>query len=87
LKAVVWSRPNAWPTAKTSIAKTFGAEAVNRFVDRCAQMCGGLGVSEDLPLARIARKVRPFRIYDGPSKVRRWSLAKRTLRQVMPVKS
>jgi acyl-CoA dehydrogenase len=74
-------------SAETSIAKTFGAEAVNRIVDRCVQMCGGLGVSEDLPLARIAREVRPFRIYDGPSEVHRWSLAKRAVRQAMAVKS
>lgn len=72
-------------SAETSIAKTFGAEAVNRIVDRCVQMCGGLGVSEDLPIARIAREVRPFRIYDGPSEVHRWSLAKRALRQAIPV--
>ncbi|MUL84751.1 MULTISPECIES: acyl-CoA dehydrogenase family protein [unclassified Mycolicibacterium] len=64
----------------TSIAKTFGAEAINRVVDRSIQMCGGLGVSDDLPLARISREVRPFRIYDGPSEVHRWSLAKRALR-------
>jgi len=74
-------------SAETSIAKTFGAEAINRIVDRCVQMCGGLGVSEDLPLARIAREVRPFRIYDGPSEVHRWSLAKRAIRHAMAVKS
>ena len=33
----------------TSIAKTFAAEAIGRIVDRSVQMCGGLGVSEDLP--------------------------------------
>lgn len=69
-------------SAETSIAKTFGAEAINRIVDRSMQMCGGLGVSDDLPLVRIAREVRPFRIYDGPSEVHRWSLAKKALRNV-----
>ena len=66
-------------STSTSIAKTFGAEAVNRVVDRSMQMCGGLGVSEDLPMARISREVRPFRIYDGPSEVHRWALAKRVI--------
>jgi acyl-CoA dehydrogenase len=61
----------------TSIAKTFAAEAIHRVVDRSIQMCGGLGVSDDLPLARLAREVRPFRIYDGPSEVHRWALARR----------
>jgi hypothetical protein len=65
----------------TSIAKTFAAEAIGRIVDRAAQMCGGLGVSEDLPIARLIREVRPFRIYDGPSEVHRWSIARRAVKQ------
>lgn len=65
----------------TSIAKTFAAEALHRVADRCVQMCGGLGVSSDLPVARIAREIRPFRIYDGPSEVHRWSLARRAVRK------
>ncbi|WP_280220052.1 acyl-CoA dehydrogenase family protein [Nocardia neocaledoniensis] len=63
----------------TSIAKTFAAEAIVRIVDRSMQMCGGLGVAADLPLARLYREVRPFRIYDGPSEVHRWAIAKRVV--------
>ncbi|GAA3025234.1 acyl-CoA dehydrogenase family protein [Gordonia defluvii] len=63
----------------TSIAKTFGAEAFCRVADRSIQMCGGLGVSADLPLARLADELRPFRIYDGPSEVHRWAIAKRAV--------
>jgi acyl-CoA dehydrogenase len=63
----------------TSVAKTFAAEAIFRVVDRSVQMCGGLGVSGDLPLARLAGEVRGFRIYDGASEVHRWAIAKRTL--------
>jgi alkylation response protein AidB-like acyl-CoA dehydrogenase len=66
----------------TSIAKTFAAEALHRVVDRATQMCGGLGVSRDLPVARIAREIRPFRIYDGPSEVHRWSIARRAVRRL-----
>lgn len=65
----------------TSIAKTFAAEALDRVADRAAQMCGGLGVARDLPVARIAREIRPFRIYDGPSEVHRWSIARRAVRE------
>lgn len=64
----------------TSITKTFVAEAVNRVVDRSLQICGSLGVSGDVPLSRIYREVRPFRIYDGPSETHRWAVAKRALR-------
>ncbi len=67
-------------SAATSIAKTYAAEAVGRVVDRSIQMCGALGVSEDLPLARLACEVRPFRIYDGPSEVHRWALARRRVK-------
>ena len=65
----------------TSIAKTFAAEALNRVADRAAQMCGGSGVSRDLPIAKIVRELRPFRIYDGPSEVHRWAIARRAVRE------
>jgi alkylation response protein AidB-like acyl-CoA dehydrogenase len=66
----------------TSIAKTFAAEALDRVVDRATQMCGGLGVSRELPVAKIAREIRPFRIYDGPSEVHRWAIAKRAVHRL-----
>lgn len=65
---------------ETSIAKTFAAEALYRVADRSVQLCGGLGVSADLPVAKVLRELRPFRIYDGPSEVHRWSIAKRAIR-------
>jgi alkylation response protein AidB-like acyl-CoA dehydrogenase len=70
---------------ETSIAKTFAAEALHRVADRAVQMCGGMGVSTELPVARIAREVRPFRIYDGPSEVHRRSIAKRAVRTISGV--
>lgn len=65
----------------TSMTKVFVAEAIGRIVDRSMQIYGGLGVSEDLPLARIYREVRAFRVYDGPSEVHRWAIAKRAARR------
>jgi acyl-CoA dehydrogenase len=64
---------------ESSIAKTFVAEAVNRVVDRAVQICGALGISDDVLLSRYLREVRPFRIYDGPSEVHRWAIAKRAI--------
>lgn len=69
---------------ETSIAKAFASEAIGRIVDNAVQLCGGLGVSDDLPIARIYREVRPFRIYDGPTEVHRWAIAKRAIRQYRP---
>ena len=67
---------------ETSMAKVFVAEVVNRVVDRAVQVCGSLGVSEDLPLGLFYREVRPFRIYDGPSEVHRAAVARRFLRRI-----
>ena len=68
-------------THSSSIAKVFVSEAVGRIVDRSLQICGGLGATDDLPLARYAREVRAFRIYDGPSETHRWSIARRAARR------
>lgn len=80
LRTACWELDQGQSAAdSTSIAKTYGSEAIFRVVDRSIQMCGGLGVSDDLPLARLSREVRPFRVYDGPSEVHRWAIAKRAI--------
>jgi len=77
-----WALDNGRPgRQETSVAKVFVAEAVGRVLDRSVQLCGALGVSADLPLARFLGEVRPFRIYDGPSEVHRMSLARRAIRR------
>jgi acyl-CoA dehydrogenase len=65
---------------ESSVAKAYVAEAVGRIVDRSVQICGSLGVSGDLPLARLINEVRPFRIYDGPTETHLWAIARRALR-------
>ena len=65
---------------ESSMAKVICSEAICRVVDRSMQILGGLGVTDDTIVARLYREVRPFRIYDGPSEVHRWSIAQRILR-------
>ncbi len=65
---------------ESSMAKVICSEAIWRVVDRSMQILGGLGITDDTIVARIFREVRPFRIYDGPSEVHRWSIAQRVLR-------
>ena len=60
----------------SSIAKVVCSEAIWRVVDRCVQILGGQGVTSETVVERIFREVRGFRIYDGPSEVHRWSLAR-----------
>jgi acyl-CoA dehydrogenase len=66
---------------ESSIAKVYVAEAVNRVVDRAIQICGALGISDDIPLGRYLTEVRAFRIYDGPSETHRWAIARRAVRK------
>ncbi len=68
-------------TTELSMAKVFCSEAIWRVVDRCVQVMGGQGVTDETLVARIFNEVRGFRIYDGPSEVHRWSLAQRIARQ------
>lgn len=63
----------------SSMAKVFVSEAVYQVADSAVQICGALGVSEDLPLSMILRSLRPFRIYDGASEVHRAAIARRAL--------
>ncbi len=63
----------------SSMAKVFVSEAVYRVADSAVQICGALGISEDVPISMILRMLRPFRIYDGASEVHRSAIAKRAL--------
>jgi acyl-CoA dehydrogenase len=67
-------------THESSMAKVICSEAIWRVVDRSMQILGGLGITDDSIVARLFRDVRPFRIYDGPSEVHRWSIPRRVLR-------
>ena len=69
---------------ESSVAKVLSSEAVWRVVDRCVQILGGQGVTHETVVARIFADIRAFRIYDGPSEVHRWSLARHILREGAP---
>lgn len=66
---------------ESSVAKVICSEAIWRVVDRSLQVLGGLGTTRDTVVERIFREVRPFRIYDGPSEVHRWSIARKLARE------
>jgi alkylation response protein AidB-like acyl-CoA dehydrogenase len=65
---------------ESSRAKVIVSEATWRIVDRCVQILGGQGVTDETIVARIFADLRAFRIYDGPSEVHRFSIAKRILK-------
>ena len=67
-------------TAESSMAKVAVSEALMRIADRCVQVMGARGVSTDTIVEQVFREVRAFRIYDGPTEVHKWSLAKKIRR-------
>jgi (R)-benzylsuccinyl-CoA dehydrogenase len=67
-----------------AMVKLQGSEMVGRVVDRAIQLFGGMGVSKDLPIEYMARACRVWRIFEGPSEVHRWFIARDLLRNGMP---
>ena len=67
-------------TAESSITKVAVSEALMRVADKCVQVMGGTGVTDKTIVEQIFREVRAFRIYDGPTEVHKWSLAKKIKR-------
>ena len=67
-------------TAESSMAKVAVSDALFRVADRCVQVMGGTGVTEDTIVEQAFREIRAFRIYDGPTEVHKWSLAKKIKR-------
>jgi acyl-CoA dehydrogenase len=66
--------------AESSMTKVAVSEALFRVADRCVQVMGGTGVTRDAVVEWVFREVRAFRIYDGPSEVHKWSIAKKIAR-------
>ena len=70
-------------TAESSMAKVAVSDALFRVADRCVQTMGGTGVSRDTIVEQVFREIRAFRIYDGPTEVHKWSLAKKIKRDAL----
>ena len=67
-------------TVESSMAKVAVSEALMRVADRCVQVMGGQGVTDATIVEQAFREIRAFRIYDGPTEVHKWSLAKKIRR-------
>ena len=61
---------------ESSIVKYYASEMVNRVVDRMIQVHGGMGWMRDLPLERLYRFVRIFRLVEGTSEIQKYIVAK-----------
>jgi acyl-CoA dehydrogenase len=63
-----------------SIAKLQATETAFRVVDRCMQLFGALGLSQELPLERWFRDLRVKRLGEGATDIQRMVIARELLR-------
>jgi len=64
---------------EVSMAKLFATEMAWEIVDHAMQTYGAMGMTKEMPLQMMANQIRLMRIYDGPSEVHRWVIARRLL--------
>jgi acyl-CoA dehydrogenase len=64
---------------EASICKVTGTETAFRVVDRCVQLFGALGMSEEMPLERWFRDLRVKRLGEGASEVLRTQIGQALL--------
>ena len=67
---------------EVAMCKSYAAEAVQEAIDTAVQLCGGAGISRDLPLGDFYESVRQFRIIDGADEVHKRSIAREAFSEV-----
>lgn len=59
-----------------SMIKAYATEMAWEVVDRAMQAFGAMGMTKELPLQLMASRLRTMRIYDGPTEVHKWVVAR-----------
>ncbi|WP_445167539.1 acyl-CoA dehydrogenase family protein [Mycolicibacterium sp. Dal123E01] len=65
---------------ESSMVKAYVSEELFKVADRCVQILGGMGISDETPVGMIFSDMRAFRIYDGPTEVHKYAIARQILR-------
>lgn len=63
-----------------SMVKVFAAETLGHIADRGVQVFGGMGYCRELPIERLYRDSRIYRIFDGTSEIHRTVVARSVLK-------
>ena len=63
------------------IQKMYADELGFRAADRCLQVHGGIGLTTDLPIEKLWRQSRSFRITEGPTEIMKMVIARNILRE------
>jgi acyl-CoA dehydrogenase len=62
-----------------SMIKAYATEMAWEVVDRAMQCFGAMGMTKELPLQLMATRLRTMRIFEGPTEVHKWVLARNLL--------
>jgi acyl-CoA dehydrogenase len=65
---------------ESSMVKAYVSAELFRVADRCVQILGGMGISDETPVGMIISDMRAFRLYDGPTEVHKYAIARQVLR-------
>jgi acyl-CoA dehydrogenase len=65
---------------ESSMVKAYVSEELFKVADRCVQILGGIGISDETPVGMIFSDLRAFRLYDGPTEVHKYAIARQVLR-------
>ena len=61
---------------QVSMIKVFATEMAWDVIDRAMQTFGAMGMTKEMPLQQMSNETRLMRIYEGPSEVHRWVIAR-----------
>ncbi|WP_420994212.1 acyl-CoA dehydrogenase family protein [Cupriavidus sp. 30B13] len=72
------ARIDAGDEARTQVSmiKVFATEMAWDVIDHAMQAFGAMGMTKEMPLQQMANETRLMRIYEGPSEVHRWVIAR-----------
>ena len=62
-----------------SMIKAYATEMAYEVVDHAMQVFGAMGMTKELPLQQMSAKLRIMRIYEGPTAVHKWVVARNLL--------
>ncbi|HPX36575.1 MAG TPA: acyl-CoA dehydrogenase family protein [Mycobacterium sp.] len=65
---------------ESSMVKAVVSEDLFKVADRCVQILGGMGISDETPVGMIFSDMRAFRLYDGPTEVHKYAISRQVLR-------
>jgi acyl-CoA dehydrogenase len=64
---------------EVSAVKAYATEMAYEVLDHAMQMYGAMGMTKELPLSLMQAQMRTMRIYDGPTEVHKWVVARNLL--------